>query len=82
MPPVNTPVVGFTLASFVPSVVFVKVTFAPLTKPVPVIVTSVVVGGAPCVIAAGATVVTDGAAFTVMAPASVPTPLSSVTVML
>jgi hypothetical protein len=73
-----------TLDKVVPFVAFVKVTLAPVTKPVPVTVTGVpdVVGAARSTRPVGLTEVNEGSALTVIKPVSVTVPLSSTYVTL
>ncbi|MGA7834064.1 MAG: hypothetical protein WCA31_02535 [Acidimicrobiales bacterium] len=82
-PAVNAPVADSVLASVVPFTVLVRVTVAPVTKPVPVM-TSVVTGAVGVESTAPPTLseLTVGAASTVIAFARVAVPLSSTTVRL
>lgn len=82
---VTTPFVNAlvaSLASLVPSTVLINVTFAPVTKPVPVTVTSVTGGVVESTAPLGLSDVAAGAAFTVKAPVCVEAPFASVTVRL
>jgi hypothetical protein len=74
------PAVSFTPVNFVPSTVLVRNTTGAPTKE-PARTTDSGVKAAVSAIDAGVAEVTDGAAFTVNAPASVPVPSLSVTVM-
>jgi hypothetical protein len=74
------PAVSVTPVNFVPSTVLVRNTTGAPTKE-PVRTTDSGVKAAVSAIDAGVAAVTDGAAFTVNAPARVPVPLLSVTVM-